>query len=117
LTGPVARARICTAEFRENSDHGIREHIVKPISLLCLCAVILLQACTARPVSEREFRAVWDDYLQREFEEGFDERQSMSQSENLLRETATIHGIDYEALKRYMAAEQKDKYDKIFMRR
>ena len=44
-------------------------------------------------------------------------RGSRCLSESLLRETATIHGIDYEALKRYMAAEQKDKYDKIFIRR
>lgn len=117
MTGPASRARILPAELRGNSEHGILEPIVKPISLLCLCALIFLQACTARPVTEREFRAVWNDYLQREFEEGFDERQSMSQRESLLRETATIHGIDYEALKRYMAAEQKDKYDKIFIRR
>ncbi|HNU90258.1 MAG TPA: hypothetical protein PKO25_00105 [Spirochaetota bacterium] len=90
---------------------------MKRLYLLLLCALFSLQACRTRPIDENIFRGVWNDYLQREFEESFDERQSMSQRETLLREAAAVHGVDYEALKRYMAAEQKEKYDMIFIRR
>ncbi|HSV96178.1 MAG TPA: hypothetical protein VLM75_04495 [Spirochaetota bacterium] len=90
---------------------------MKPFSVLFLCALLFFQACAVEPVTEKDFAAVWKDYLQREFEEGFDEKQSISQREAIFRETAARNGIDYEALKRYMAAEQKEKYEKIFLKR
>lgn len=113
----MRRATILPADLHHTAYHGIRETIVKRFSVLYLCSFFLLLACTAQPVTEKDFTAVWKDYLQREFEEGFDEKQSISQRENLFRETAAKHGIDYEALKRYMAVEQKEKHEKIFLRR
>ncbi len=90
---------------------------MKRFSVLYLCAFFIFQACAVEPVTEKDFAAVWTDYLQREFEEGFDEKQSISQRETLFRETAARHGIDYETLKSYMAVEQKEKHEKIFQRR
>jgi hypothetical protein len=117
LTGSARRATILSADPHREYDRVIQEIIVKRFAVLYLCFLFLFQACTAQPVTEKDFAALWRDYLQREFEEGFDEEQSISQREALLRETAARHGVDYEALIRYMAVEQVEKHEKIFLRR
>ncbi len=89
---------------------------MKRFAVLYLCSLFLFQACTAQPMTEKDFAAVWRDYLQRELRRG--RRRAVDLAEGaLLRETAARHGVDYEALIRYMAVEQVEKHEKIFLRR
>jgi hypothetical protein len=80
-----------------------------------LCMIFFVSGCARPSLTEKEFSAVWGEYLQREFEEGFDEKQSISQREKLLKEVCSRYSIDYGMLKQYMMKNHGDKYRKIYL--
>ena len=82
---------------------------------LPLLLALFFAGCGGQPVGDREFSAVWRDYLQREFEESFDENQSISQREKILREVARNYKINFEDLRLYMMKNQPEKHKKIFL--
>lgn len=88
---------------------------MRKFSILLVLIAVLGCGCAQRSVSEDEFNQVWREYLQKEFEEGFDEMQSIAQREKALREICADSRIDYEALKRYMMKKHEAKYSRIFL--
>ncbi len=84
--------------------------------VMLLCTVLAASAgCSRQPLDEKVFNAVWDEYVQREFEEGFDEKKSISQREDLVREVLRHYKIEAEEFKQYMSRHHNDKYKKIFL--
>ncbi len=84
-----------------------------------VAAFILLAAlplgCSRQPVGEGDFAVIWSDYLQREFEEGFDEKQSIFQREKIMRDVVAKYNIDFSEFKKYMQKKHGDKYSRIFL--
>jgi hypothetical protein len=83
-------------------------------ALLCAC-IALNTGCSRQPLNEKAFQAVWGEYIQREFEESFDEKKSISQREDLIKEILKQYKIDAEEFKRYMSKNHEDKYNKVFL--
>jgi len=75
----------------------------------------LLGGCAKKALSEREFQLIWKEYLQREFEESFDETQSIAQREKIFNEILSPSGIDVNELKIYMKKNHPDKFNKVFL--
>ena len=88
---------------------------MKKFSILLVLIAALGCGCAQRSVSEDEFNQVWREYLQKEFEESFDETQSIAQREKAFKEICADNRIDYEALKGYMMKKHEDKYSRIFL--
>jgi hypothetical protein len=85
-------------------------------AVIVVCMVLAVSAgCSRQPLNEKVFEAVWDEYVQREFEEGFDEKKSISQREDLLREVLRHYRIEADEFKQYMSTHHQDKYNKIFL--
>jgi hypothetical protein len=84
--------------------------------LLVLLSVFasVFVSCGGHAVSEAEFKAVWQIYLSREFEESFDEKQSRAQKEKTLRETVSRTGLDYADFVSFMKKNHPDKYSLIY---
>lgn len=74
----------------------------------------LTVSCSDKGITEREFQAIWKDYLKTEFVEGFDEKQSTFQREQILRKIASKHEFSLEELKSYMKKNHREKYRKLF---
>ncbi|MFH0976508.1 MAG: hypothetical protein V1874_12070 [Spirochaetota bacterium] len=87
---------------------------MKKVLMFFTAAVIALSGCSAKPISEKEFKLVWQEYLRREFEESFDEKQSISQREKILTELLSANKINPEEFKAFMKKNHSDKYNKIF---
>lgn len=81
---------------------------------MILIVFSLLAGCARKKITEKEFNAVWGDYLQREFEEGFDEKQSASQKERIMKEVLAKYKLDLKEFKMYMQNKQADKYGRVF---
>ncbi|MDY6934319.1 MAG: hypothetical protein SVZ03_08885 [Spirochaetota bacterium] len=86
---------------------------MKNITLIVLFFLIL--GCTSKKITEREFGTIFGEYIQREFVESFDEKQSVSQREKILMDVLSKHKIDFEMFKEYMRKKHEDKYKKIFL--
>jgi hypothetical protein len=99
-----------------DNNTGYNRHIMKKILsgiLLSIIASIFI-GCGGHPVSEAEFKAVWEVYLSREFEENFDEKQSLAQKEKILQDTVSKTGLDYADFVRFMKKNHPDKYSSIY---
>lgn len=88
---------------------------MKLLGLIMVLIMLSVSGCTKKEISKKEFDAVWQDYLKKEFEESFDEKQSKAQREKILVDVLKEYKIDLEAFKIYMKKEQEDKYKKIFL--
>ncbi len=80
-----------------------------------LATMFFLSGCAQRALTEKEFNIIWGEYLQRELEESFDEKQSIAQREKILKEICSKYTIDYDMLKQYMMKSHKDTYQKLFL--
>jgi predicted DsbA family dithiol-disulfide isomerase len=88
---------------------------VKRYGLILIIVMLSVSGCAKKEISKKEFEAVWQNYLKREFEESFDEKQSTVQREKILIEVLKEYKLDLEAFKTYMKKEQEEKYKKIFL--
>ena len=70
--------------------------------------------CSRPDLTEKEFAVIWQEYLRREFEESFDEKQSIAQREKLFNELLSGTNFTLEELKNFMKKNHSDKYNKIF---
>ncbi len=83
--------------------------------ILFIIALAAISGCAKKDLTEKEFTVIWQEYLRREFEESFDEKQSTSQREKILTELLSGYKINLEDFKFYMKEKHKDKYNKIFL--
>lgn len=81
---------------------------------VALIAFALLFGCANKPLTEKEFQLIWKEYVKAEFVEGFDEKQSAFQREQLLKKIVGRASIDFDAFKAYSRERHADKYKKIF---
>ena len=88
---------------------------MKIFGLVMVMIMLSVSGCTKKEISKKEFDAIWQDYIRREFEESFDEKQSTAQREKIFTDVLKEYRIDLEAFKIYMKKEQEDKYKKIFL--
>ncbi len=90
---------------------------VKIVSLILSFFIIVVTGCAKqKTISEKEFSVIWKEYLKREFEESFDEKQSFAQREMILKELLEKYELGLESFKSYMMKEHKEKYKKIFLK-
>ncbi|TAL37399.1 MAG: hypothetical protein EPN93_05875 [Spirochaetes bacterium] len=86
------------------------------LALLFAC-IALVPGCSRQPLNEKAFQTVWGEYIQREFEESFDEKKSISQREDLIKDVLKQYKIDADEFKQYMSKNHEDKYNKVFLNR
>jgi hypothetical protein len=87
---------------------------MKKVALIIMIIVTVLSGCSKKNMTEKEFAAIWQEYLRMEFEESFDEKQSISQREKILTELLSVNNFTLEELKSFMKKNHSDKYNKIF---
>jgi hypothetical protein len=87
---------------------------MKKILLILTIITIALPGCSKKNMTEKEFAIIWQEYLRREFEESFDEKQSIAQREKILMELLSTNNFTLEQLKSFMKKNHNDKYNKIF---
>jgi hypothetical protein len=85
------------------------------VASVLLFMLMALSGCARSSMTEKDFTMVWDEFLKREFEESFDEKQSISQREKLMREISSQFSIRYNDLRTYMMKNHPDKYGKVFL--
>jgi hypothetical protein len=88
---------------------------MKKIIILITIGFIVLSGCGKKSITQNEFTVVWQTYLQREFEESFDEKQSMAQREKIMTKILSEYKINTEVFKEYMKKNHMEKYQKVFM--
>jgi hypothetical protein len=84
------------------------------IVMMLILLTFLVAGCSENKISEREFQLIWKDYLKTEFVEGFDEKQSTFQREQILRKIVSKYEFSLEELKSYMKKNHREKYRKLF---
>ncbi len=89
---------------------------MKIIITIIISFMIGITGCSNKTVSENEFKIIWKEYLQKEFEESFDEKQSTAQREKLLAEILKNYDFNLETFKNYMKKKHENKYKKIFLK-
>lgn len=87
---------------------------MKKLFLFLLVIIIALTGCSKKSMTEREFSAIWQEYLRREFEESFDEKQSIAQRGKILNELLSANNFSLEEFKSFMKKNHSDKYHKLF---
>ncbi len=87
---------------------------MKKMCIIIPALLLLLQGCAAQPMTEKDFKIIWNEYLQREFEESFDEKQSISQREKIFEGITSKYNISLEELKHYMQKNHPEKYSRVF---
>jgi hypothetical protein len=87
---------------------------MKKVVLIIIIVVTALSGCSKKNLTEKEFAVIWQEYLSREFEESFDEKQSISQREKILSELLSANKFSLEEFKSFMKKNHNDKYNKIF---
>ncbi|MBN2402252.1 MAG: hypothetical protein JXN64_07610 [Spirochaetes bacterium] len=88
---------------------------MKKTMIMLMVAIIALSGCSKKSLTEKEFSILWQEYLRREFEESFDEKQSISQREKILAELLSANNFTIEEFKAFMKKNHNDKYNKIFV--
>ena len=83
------------------------------ISMMLILLTFLVAGCSGNKISERDFQLIWKDYLKTEFVEGFDEKQSTFQREQILRKIVSKHEFSLEELKSFMKKKHRKKYRKL----
>ena len=89
---------------------------IKIAGLILIIAAIAFTGCSKKHLDEKEFTVIWQEYLEREFEESFDEKQSVSQREKILSGILSGYNISLNEMKQYMKRYHEDKYNKIFVK-
>lgn len=89
---------------------------MKKFCIIVLLFTVCFFSCGKKGISEREFSVIWQEYLQLEFEESFDEKQSISQKEKILKELLEKYDLALEEFKIYMNKKHPEKYKKIFIK-
>jgi hypothetical protein len=79
-----------------------------------LLAFVLLAGCANKPFGEKEFALIWKDYIKTEFVEGFDEKQSAFQREQILKKIAGKYSVDFDRFRSYLKEKHPDKHKKLF---
>jgi hypothetical protein len=91
---------------------------MKKIFIIMIITAIALSSsvsCAGKKLTEKEFSVIWQEYLQKEFEESFDEKQSVLQREKILSGLLSGYGFSTEEFKLFMKENHIDKYNKIFV--
>lgn len=86
------------------------------VKIIALLFILVLSAggCAKKEMTGDKFTLIWREYLKREFEESFDEKQSTAQREKILKNILEDYGVDLKEFKAYMKKEKEDKYLEIF---
>jgi hypothetical protein len=87
---------------------------MKKVLLIIMIMVTALSGCSKKNLTEKEFTIIWQEYLRMEFEESFDEKQSIAQREKILTELLSANNFTLEQFKSFMKKNHNDKYNKIF---
>jgi hypothetical protein len=85
------------------------------ILVITIFMFVAFAGCAKKALTEREFSVIWQEYLQKEFEESFDEKQSMAQKEKILGQVLSRYRIKLEEFKSYMEKNHNDKFKKLFI--
>lgn len=88
---------------------------MKRLLFIALILLIVIPGCSQKKISERDFTFIWQEYMQREFEESFDEKQSTAQKEKILKELLSKYKIPLDGFKEYMEKNHNEKYKNIFI--
>jgi hypothetical protein len=88
------------------------EHVMRIIAVIIICSVMV--GCAKKAVTEREFKVIWKDYVQREFEESFAEEQSADQRKKILKDVLSAYGFKLDEFKEYVAERHAGKLNRIF---
>ncbi|MBN2040573.1 MAG: hypothetical protein JW864_11045 [Spirochaetes bacterium] len=89
---------------------------MKKVLLVALALLAFIPGCSQKKITEREFSVIWEEYMRREFEESFDEKQSLAQKEKVMSEILSRVRIPVEDFKEYMKNNHNDKYKKVFIK-
>lgn len=87
---------------------------MKKTILISILISSLAIGCSQKRLTEKEFKTIWQEYIKSEFVEGFDEKQSTFQREQILKKVVSQYGFDITRFKAYMREHHKDKYRKVF---
>jgi predicted DsbA family dithiol-disulfide isomerase len=83
-------------------------------AILCLFLVAGFAGCSGSEISDPQFKAVWQRYLSKLFEESFDQKQSSAQRQKMLQDAARDYGIDYQSVVQYLETKEPDKLKSVF---
>ncbi len=87
---------------------------MKKTILISILISSLAIGCSQKRLTEKEFKIIWQEYITSEFIEGFDEKQSTFQREQILKKVVSKYSLDITRFKAYMREYHKDKYRKVF---
>jgi hypothetical protein len=87
---------------------------MKKIIFVLIALAMVLPGCSKKNITEKEFAVIWQEYLRREFEESFDEKQSIAQREKIFTELLSANNFTLEDFKSFMKKNHGDKFNKIF---
>lgn len=82
--------------------------------IIIIIGLMILSGCAKKEITEKEYAVIWQEYLRREFEESFDEKQSIFQREKILTELLSGYKINLNEFKSFMKKNHNDKFKKIF---
>ncbi|HNV47271.1 MAG TPA: hypothetical protein PKJ16_09535 [Spirochaetota bacterium] len=84
------------------------------IPAAALIALALVAGCANKPVTEKEFQLVLNEYIKTEFVEGFDEKPSLHQREQMLKKIVGRYSIDLERFKSFARERHAGAYKTLF---
>ncbi len=88
----------------------------KGMTLIIVILLITFAGCGGgNQLTEKEFNIIWQEYMRREFEESFDEKQSISQKEKILSKLLSEYDVPLDSFKQFVKKNHKDKYKKVFV--
>ena len=88
---------------------------MKRLLFTALILLSVLPGCSQKKITGRDFTFIWQEYMRREFEESFDEKQSIAQKEKILSGLLSEFKISLNDFKEYMKKNHNDKYKKVFI--
>ena len=88
---------------------------MKTIVTIVLLSALIFTGCSQKSLNKNNYQMLWNDYIQREFEESFVKEQSSDQRKKIIEDLATQYGYSLENVKSYMKKNHADKYSKIFI--
>ena len=84
------------------------------IILFCMMIGFSFAGCGDRPVSDAQFRVVWNEYLSRSFERSFEKKMSAEEKRALLEKTVSECKVDYVRFVEYLKLKEPDIYKSLF---
>lgn len=88
---------------------------MKRLMFLALILLTAIPGCSGKKITEKDFSFIWQEYMRREFEESFDEKQSISQKEKILSALLSEYKIPLSDFREYMKKNHSNKYKKVFL--